>query len=101
MTSSVIRKHEEWFEDLGINWLLLDWSNMLWTRPDWEKHEGATRELEETTALLFKTYSQLEREGRHPPKLVIMLGLQNGPRVPNDVQRINGIIAWTKANFLD
>jgi hypothetical protein len=98
---SVIRKHEEWFEDLGINWLLLDWSNMLWTQPEWEKHEGATRELEETTALLFKTYSQLEREGKHPPKLVIMLGLQNGGRVPNDIQRINGIIAWTKANFLD
>jgi len=98
---SVIRKHAEWFEEMGIDCLLLDWSNMLWTHPDWEKHEGATRELEETTALLFKTYHQLEMEGKHPPKLVIMLGFQNGPRVPNDIQRINGIIAWTKANFLD
>lgn len=98
---SVIQKHEEWFEDLGVNWLLLDWSNMLWTQPGWEKHEGATRELEDTTALLFKTYAQLASEGKHPPKLVIMLGLQNGGRVPNDTERLNGIIAWTKANFLD
>jgi hypothetical protein len=98
---SVIRKHAEWFEDLGINWLLLDWSNMLWAQPEWEKHESSTRELEDTTALLFKTYRQLEREGKHPPKLVIMLGLQNGPQIPNDIQRINGIIAWTKTNFLD
>jgi len=97
----VIRKHEEWFEDLGIDWLLLDWSNMLWMKPDWEKHEGATRELEDTTALLFKTYSQLEREGKHPPKLVIMLGLQNGPQVPDDVHRINGIIDWIKTNYLE
>ena len=75
---SVIRKHEEWFEDLGIDWLLLDWSNMLWSQPEWEKHEGSTGEIEASTALLFKTYRQLEKEGKHPPKLVIMLGLQNG-----------------------
>lgn len=98
---SVIRKHEEWFEHLGIDWLLLDWSNMLWAKPEWEAHQGGTRELEETTDLLFKTYSQLERQGKHPPKLVIMVGLQNGPPVPNAIQKLNAIIAWTKKNFLD
>ncbi|MCL5670302.1 MAG: hypothetical protein M1423_03255 [Acidobacteria bacterium] len=98
---AVLRKHEEWFEDMGINWLLLDWSNMLWTKPAWEEHKDATRELEETTDLLFKTYAQLRKEGRHPPKLVIMLGLQNGPPVPHGVERLNGIIAWLDKNFLD
>ena len=98
---SVIRKHEEWFEDMGIDWLLIDWSNMLWSQPEWEKHGGSTGEIEVSTALLFKTYSQMEREGKHPPKLVIMLGFQNGEPVPNGVQRLNAIIAWTKANFLD
>jgi len=98
---SVIRKHEEWFENLGVDWLLLDWSNMLWIKPDWEEHRDATHELEETTDLLFKTYSQMEKEGKHPPKLVIMVGLQNGPPVPHAQERLNGIIAWTKKNFLD
>ncbi len=97
----VIRKHEEWFEDLGIDWLLLDWSNMLWSHPEWEKHEGSTGEIEATTALLFQTYHQLEMEGKHPPKLVIMLGLENGKTIPNGVERLNAIIAWVKANFLD
>jgi hypothetical protein len=99
--AGVMRKHEEWFEDLGIDWLLLDWSNMLWAHPEWEKHEGGTGEIEASTALLFKTYHQLELEGRHPPKLVIMLGLRNGRLIPNGVQRLNAIIAWVKANFLD
>ena len=61
---SVIRKHEEWFEDMGIDWLLIDWSNMLWSQPEWEKHEGSTGEIEASTALLFKTYRQLGREGK-------------------------------------
>ena len=98
---NVIRRHEAWFEDLGIDWLLLDWSNMLWMRPEWEKHQGATSEIEQTTSLLFQTYRQMEKEGSHPPKLVIMLGLQNGRRIPDDAQRLNGIIAWLKTNFLD
>jgi hypothetical protein len=96
-----IRKHEEWFEYLGIDWLLIDWTNFLWMNPAWEQHQGATHEIEETTELLFKTYSQLEKEGKHPPKLVIMLGFQNGPAVPNVLQRFNGIVAWTKTEFLD
>ena len=97
----VIRKHEEWFEYLGIDWLLIDWTNFLWMNPAWEQHQGATHEIEETTELLFKTYSQLEKEGKHPPKLVIMLGLQNGPPPPHAMERLNGIVAWTRKNLLD
>lgn len=97
----VIRQHEKWFEDLGIDWLLLDWSNMLWSHPEWERHQDSTREIEETTAVLFQTYHQLTREGKHPPRLVIMLGLQNGRLIPHDVERLNALIAWLKTNFLD
>ena len=98
---NIIRKHEEWFEYLGIDWLLIDWSNFLWMSPAWEQHQGATHEIEETTELLFKTYSQLEKEGRRPPKLVIMLGLENGPPAPRALERLNGIVAWTRRTFLD
>jgi hypothetical protein len=81
---NVIRKHAEWFEDLGINWLLLDWTNPVLMKPD-----------------LFNTYRQLEKEGKHPPKIVLMAFLQNGPLDPHAVQKLNGIIARTKTNFLD
>jgi hypothetical protein len=96
-----LRTHAAWFTYLGVDWLLLDWSNMLWATPAWEEHKGATRELEDATELLFKTYAQLEKEGKHPPKLVIMVGLQNGPLVPNAIKRLNGILAWTQKRFLD
>jgi hypothetical protein len=86
---------------MGIDWLLLDWSNMLWMNPAWEEHTGATRELEETTDLLFKAYSAMQRNGKHPPKLVIMLGFENGPAVPHALDRLNAIIAWLKTDLLN
>ncbi len=98
---SILRQHFAWFGDLGIDWLLIDWSNMLWSKPAWEAHQGSTRELEETVAVMFETAAQLQREGKYAPKMVFMLGLQNGPPVPGGMQRLNGIIAWIKARYLD
>jgi hypothetical protein len=97
----VLRKHFELFHDLGVDWLLIDWSNMLWSKPAWEAHEGATHELEETVAVMFKTAAALQREGKYAPKMVFMLGLQNGPPVPDGMKRLNGIIAWIKTTYLD
>ncbi len=98
---SILRKHFASFNDLGIDWLLIDWSNMLWSKPAWEAHQGATQELEETVAVMFKTAAELEKEGQYAPKMVFMLGLQNGPPVPDGMQRLNGIIAWIKTKYLD
>lgn len=97
---NIIRKHAAWFEDLGINWLLIDWSNMLWAYPAWEEHQGGTRQLEETTELLFKTYSQLQEQGQNPPRIVFLLGLENGPPVKHGVQRLSKIFDWIGAHFL-
>jgi hypothetical protein len=50
-----VSKHYAEFRDLGIDWLLIDWTNMLWMKPAWEQHTGATHQLEEKTDVLFKT----------------------------------------------
>lgn len=96
----VLKKHARWFEYLGIDWLLIDWSNMLWANPPWEAHRGGTRQLEETTELLFNTYRQLQREGQDTPKIVFLLGLENGPPVANGVQRLSKIFDWLDTHFL-
>jgi len=97
---NVMKKHFEWFDYLGIDWLLIDWSNMLWMKPAWEKHRGGSRELEKTVEVLFETCLQLQREGKYAPKLVFMLGLQNGPPLAGGVKRLNGIIAWINRKYL-
>src|SRR5580692_5879453 len=96
-----VAKHYAEFQQLGFDWLLIDWSNMLWSTPTFEEHAGDTRLLEEKTAVLFQTALHLHQQGKYAPKLVFMVGLQNGPPVPNGIQRLNGILAWLKTNYLD
>src|SRR5271155_100632 len=96
-----IAKHFAEFEQLGFDWLLIDWSNMLRMQPAWEQHAGETRRLEDKTAVVFETARQLRQQGKYAPKLVFMLGLQNGLPVPNGVDRLNGMLAWLKQNYLD
>ncbi len=98
---TTVARHYAEFQKLGIDWLLIDWSNMLWEKPAWEKHTGDTRLLEAKTAILFKTALQLRRRGMYAPRLVFMLGLRNGAPVPEGVQRLNRILSWLKANYLD
>jgi hypothetical protein len=98
----ILRKHEEWFEFLGIDWLLLDWTNFLIAKPEWETGEGATREAEETTELLFKTYRQLQIEGKHPPKLVLMMPpFKSAASVPEGIQRLNHLIQFATKKYLN
>jgi hypothetical protein len=99
---SLIKKHEEWFEYLGIDWLLIDWTNFIIAKPAWELHQGATRDVEDTTELIFKTYSQLQKEGKHPPRLVFMMPLfSSDPHPQVGIQRLNHIIQWATPKFLD
>jgi hypothetical protein len=98
---NILRKHFAWFKEMGVDWLLIDWSNMLWSKPAWEAHQGGTRELEQTVAVMFKTASELNKQGKYAPKLVFMLGLQNGPPVPDGMKQLNGMIAWIKTNYLN
>jgi hypothetical protein len=74
---------------------------MLWMKPDWEQHAGDVGKLEARTAVLFETAAHLRRQGKYAPKLVFMIGLQNGPPVPHSLERLNGMIAWLKTNYLD
>lgn len=98
---STVAKHFREFKDLGIDWILIDWSNMLWSTPEWEKHTGETKQLEEKTDILFKTALDLRRKGEYAPKFVFLLGRQNGPPVSNGSVRLNQVLAWLEQHYLD
>jgi hypothetical protein len=98
---TILRKHEAWFEDVGIDWLLLDWTNFLISKPQWETQTGPTHEVVATTDLLFKTYRELEKEGKHPPKFVFMMPpFDSAASAPEGIERLNHLIAWTTERYL-
>jgi hypothetical protein len=97
----VIKKHAQWFNYLGIDWILIDWTNMLWMTPPWEAHSGGTKELEETAELFIKTYAEMDREGKPVPRLVFMLSPGNGALAPDGFARTNTIIAYLKSHYFD
>jgi hypothetical protein len=100
--ASILKKHEEWFEYLGIDWLLIDWTNFLIAKPAWETQQGPTHEVEQTAELLFNTYRQLQKEGKHPPKFVFMMPpYESASSVPVGIQRLNHLIDWTTQHFLN
>lgn len=98
---TIISKHFDGFHQLGIDWLLIDWSNMLWIKPAWEQHTGTTKSLEDKTSLLFQVALRRRQQRKYAPKLVLMLGLQNGPPIPNGIQRLNAELTWLKEHYLD
>jgi hypothetical protein len=98
---ATITKHFSQFRELGIDWLLIDWSNMLWSKPEWELHSGDTGKLEVKTDVLVQTALHLHQQGKYSPKLVFMIGLQNGPPIPNGVQRLNGELDWLQKNYFE
>jgi len=97
----VIKKHTEWFNHLGIDWILIDWTNMLWSTPPWEAHTGGTKDLEETADLFIKTYAEMDRQGKRVPRLVFMLSPGNGGTAPDGFARVNTIIAYLKSHYFD
>jgi hypothetical protein len=100
-SEATVKQHYSEFEQLGFDWLLIDWSNMLWAKPAWEQHSGETRQLEDKTEVLFQTALHLHQQGKYAPRLVFMIGLQNGPVVANGLERMNGILAWLRTRYLD
>ncbi len=76
---AVIRQHCLWFDQIGIDYLLVDWSNNLWGKEHWRERAPGVDELIRSTLLLLDTYAQMRREGIPTPKITLLLGLDNGP----------------------
>jgi len=71
----VIRQHALWFDQMGINYILSDWSFMLNTCPHhWNSNAVGVPDMIKSTDALFETYAKMRRSGIPTPKVVLMLG---------------------------
>ena len=73
--STVIDKHAEWFAALGIDFLIIDWSN---SSANYVANDiTVDANTRNHTDAVFLEYKKLSRDKKQPPRLSILLGAQN------------------------
>ncbi len=95
----VIRQHALWLDKMGINYILIDWSNNLWGKNHWSQRAPNVRELIHATTVLMKTYANMRRQGIVTPQVTLLLGLINGP-APASTTALNEEMAWIYRNYV-
>ena len=88
----VRRQHVLWFVDLGIDFIMPDWSNHIWGKQHWNERPRTTNEIIHATGLMLETLASMRDEGIPVPKMVLMPGLSNGP--PTTMVAINEQLEW-------
>ncbi len=94
----VMRQHALWFMDLGIDFIMPDWSNHIWGKEHWNQRPEGSNEIIHATTLMLEALAEMRHEGLPVPRVVIMPGLSNGP--PTTMGAMNEQLAWLHENYL-
>ena len=73
--ADVIDKHAEWFTSLGVDFLIVDWSNS--SQNFVAGNVAVDTHTRANTDALFAEYARLEQQGKPHPQIVILLGAQD------------------------
>ena len=92
----VIRQHLLWLHYIGINSIMVDWSNNLNGQPAFQLSPGVAQ-LVHSTDELFKTAAAMRRAGFHVPRIFFLLGV-NG--LPDNTTAENAQIHYLTSRYL-
>lgn len=88
----VTRQHMLWFAESGIDFLVADWTNHLWDQTAWNSRPNHTNEIIHCTTLALETMAAMREEGIPVPRMVLLLGLTNGPSTT--MEAVNEEMEW-------
>lgn len=94
----VIRQHVLWFIELGVDFIIPDWSNHLWGCRHWDERADGVNALLHATQLALETLADMRAEGLPVPTMALMPGLSNGR--PTTMEALNEQFAWVHHNYL-
>jgi hypothetical protein len=94
----VTRQHMLWLIESGVDFLVVDWTNHLWDRSAWDDRPDATNEIIHSTTLALETLATMRDEGISVPKMVLLLGLTNGPSTT--MEAVNEEMAWIHHTYV-
>jgi hypothetical protein len=72
---AVIDQHAEWIQAMGVDFILIDWSNNI--ANDIVGNPNVSRTIIANTDAVFAEYKKLSARGIAHPKIAILLGTQN------------------------
>lgn len=88
----VTRQHILWFMELGVDFILPDWTNHLWGLQHWDERSDDVNAIVHATTLTLETLAEMRDEGLPVPKMVLFPGLSNGH--PTTMEALNEEFAW-------
>ncbi len=94
----VLRQQVLWMIDLGVDFIIPDWSNHIWGCKHWNERDPSTNLILHTTQLFLETLVKMRAEGIDVPKVALMPGLSNGE--PATMQALNEELDWIYQNYL-
>lgn len=94
----VIRQHVLWFMDLGVNFIMPDWSNHMWGKKHWNEIDNGARSIVHTTTVFLEVLAKMRDEGINVPKVALMPGISNGS--PATMVAMNEQLDWIYQNYI-
>jgi hypothetical protein len=93
----VIRQQVLWMDDVGIDFMQVDWSNNIGNWKHFQDHPPGVTEIIDSTTSLLDTLAQMRAGGIPTPQVVLLLGIAP----PWNIGALNEEIRWVHDNYLE
>lgn len=94
----VYRQQILWFMDMGIDFIIPDWSNHMWGKKHWTERSNSADGILHTTQIFLEVLADMRDEGLPVPKVALMPGLTNGP--PTTMEGLNEQLEWIFQDYV-
>ena len=123
----VSRLHAYWLWWAGVDYVLVDWTNNLWSKQHWADRGTQAQEIINATTLMFQVlasacirattlfllacnavvsvahrrfqvYTEMRAEGWRTPNIALLPALDNGPSEP--IEALQEEVDWITTNYL-
>jgi hypothetical protein len=88
----VLRQHFLWFADMGVDFLMADWSNHIWGKEHWNERGPGCNAIIHATEVALEMLAVMRDEGIPVPKMTFLMGISNGP--PATMAALNEELEW-------
>ena len=94
----VYRQQILWFMDIGVDFIMPDWSNHIWGKEHWSERDARADGILHTTQMFLEVLADMRDEGLDVPLVALMPGLSNGP--PTTMEALNEQFEWIYQDYV-